>query len=163
MNCSLSKLDYASRSRPKSTFGPSYRRYSSKIDDRFHFCFFRKHATMIPVRLLPSSHIISTGRLDTSNTSFSAFTTNYASRSFPVCTVSSMELFRCVLNTCLKEMPQSSQNDFLFRSSAQPTPTAPKKPDCPTDTQSFEDEGAPETGSSNRPASYNGRYCCTPY
>ena len=76
INCSLSKSDYKLRIIHCTTSGPSYLRYSSYIDDKFHFCFFRKQATTIPVLLLPSSLIIITGRFDVFNTRRSALTTN---------------------------------------------------------------------------------------
>ena len=70
------------------TFGPSYLRYSSKMHDKFHFCFLRIQATTIPVRLLPSSLMMITGKFDAFRTYFSAFTIIYSLRTPPFPSVS---------------------------------------------------------------------------
>ena len=73
------------------TFGPSYLRYSSKMHDKFHFCFLRIQATTIPVRLLPSSLMMITGKFDAFRTYFSAFTIIYSLRTPPFPSVSFLQ------------------------------------------------------------------------
>lgn len=91
INCSSSRLAYENKINifKKSTFKPSYLRYSSKMEDKFHFCFFLRQATTIPVLILPSSAVINRGRLVTSKILFNAFTTIYKSFKRSNLTVSS--------------------------------------------------------------------------
>lgn len=99
------------------TCNPSYLRYSSKMEDRFHFCFFRKHATTIPVLMLPSSLTISNGKFETSRICFSAFTTIYTSLTLYILTVSLIS--HCILplasvhDTSFIAIPKSWQKELL--------------------------------------------------